>query len=135
RFLFIKVILTPPPFGRKAPFWRAFTAHSRGDPQKSPKSSQSCRPDEDEDELRSKRALPSLWPVLRCVWRARWARSSDERSGQDDFVALLKGDNGFFPVGRTAGLVGALASEFAAHIQGVDSKDLDLEQFLNGLPN
>jgi len=60
-------------------------------------------------------------------------RSDGRMSSQYDFVALLEGDNGFFPVGRLAGLLGALAAEFSADIEGVHFEDLDLEQVLDRL--
>ena len=52
-------------------------------------------------------------------------------SGKGNFVALFEGDNRLFPTRRLAGLAGALSAEFSAHIQGVDLRDLDFEQFLN----
>ena len=47
---------------------------------------------------------------------SRVVRSDGRMSSQNNFVALLEGDNGFFPVGRLAGLLGALAAEFSADI-------------------
>ena len=62
-----------------------------------------------------------------------YARPSD--SGQSDFVALFESDDRFFPIGGLAGLSGALPAKLAANIQGIYAGDLDLEKFLNGLPD
>src|SRR5881409_2886095 len=59
--------------------------------------------------------------------------SGSAESGQDDFVAGAEGDDGFLPVFVLAGLLGALAAEFAPHIESVYPDDLDLEEFLDGL--
>src|SRR5258708_3484 len=64
---------------------------------------------------------------------SRVVRSYGRTSGQNNFVALLEGDNGFFPVGRLAGLLGALAAEFSADIERVYFQDLHLEQILDRL--
>ena len=56
-------------------------------------------------------------------------------SGQADLVAVFQRDNGLLPSVRDAGLRGALAAGFAADVHGVHAGDLDLEQFLHGLPD
>src|SRR2546427_12098746 len=77
------------------------------------------------------RQTPGGLPALRCAQKA--SRNPD--SGQDDLVAGAEGDDRFLPVFVLAGLLGALAAEFAAHVEGVHSDHLDLEKFLDGLAN
>src|SRR5438045_3343200 len=54
---------------------------------------------------------------------------------QNDLVAFLEGHDGFLPVRSFAGLGGALAACFAAHVHSIDSDDLYFEKFLHSLPN
>ena len=57
------------------------------------------------------------------------------RSGQRNLVAVFQRDDGFLPGRGAAGLRSAFAAGFAAHAHRVDPGDLDLEQFLHGLPD
>jgi len=52
--------------------------------------------------------------------------------GKNDFVALLQGDHGFFPIRRLALVGAAMASSFAMHIHSVNSDYFDLEQLFDG---
>ena len=55
--------------------------------------------------------------------------------GQNNLVAIFQRHDGFFPIACATGLQRAFAAGFAAHVQRVDLDDLDLEQFLHGLPD
>src|SRR5262245_27045831 len=53
--------------------------------------------------------------------------------GQSNLYALFEGHDCLLPVVRPASLRGALTAGFAAHVQRVHLRDLDLEQLLNRL--
>src|ERR1051326_1364170 len=54
-------------------------------------------------------------------------------SGQNNLVAGLEGDDGFFPVRGPSGLSGALTAGLAMNVHGVDPDDFDFEKLLHRL--